>query len=91
MVVEKKVFVHLYRNLIRTSKQFPYSFKEFSLRRIRDAYREGRSETDPVKIQKNLEKAQETLQLIQRQTIINKMYTKGNLVVEVCNVTQEQL
>ncbi|KAI8353649.1 hypothetical protein EDC96DRAFT_517166 [Choanephora cucurbitarum] len=75
----------LYRDFIRYGKKFAaYNFRDYTLRRSRDAFRANMNETSPEKIEFFIEKAKRELDVVKRQAIISQMYTKGDhLVVEV--------
>ncbi len=74
----------LYRNLLRTGNQFSqYGFREYALRRTRDAFRQHKSETDPQRLQDLVSKGINELQMMKRQTVIGQMYNMDKLVVEV--------
>lgn len=73
----------LYRNLLRTGNQFSqYGFREYALRRTRDAFRQHKSETDPLRLQELVNKGINELQMMKRQTVIGQMYNMDKLVVE---------
>jgi LYR motif-containing protein 4 len=74
----------LYRNLLRTGGHFnQYNFREYALRRTRDAFREHKNETDPEKVQELVHRGLNNLQMMKRQTVIGQMYNIDKLVVEV--------
>ncbi|KAI8091488.1 uncharacterized protein B0P05DRAFT_267573 [Gilbertella persicaria] len=75
----------LYRDFIRHGKKFAaYNFRDYTIRRSRDAFRANMNETSPEKIAAFIAKAQEELAVVKRQAAISQMYTKGeHLVVEV--------
>jgi hypothetical protein len=74
----------LYRNFIRHGHKFSsYNFKDYTIRRSRDAFRANMTETSPEKIAACIAKAEEELAVVKRQAAISQMYTKGeHLVVE---------
>lgn len=74
----------LYRNFIRHGNKFAaYNFRDYTLRRSRDAFRANMNETAPEKIAAFIEKAENELLVVKRQAAISQMYTKGeHLVVE---------
>lgn len=77
----------LYRNLLRTGGQFnQYNFREYALRRTRDAFREHKNETDPEKVQELVHCGLNDLQMMKRQTVIGQMYNIDKLVVEVPSI-----
>ncbi|KAI8389465.1 hypothetical protein BD560DRAFT_381731 [Blakeslea trispora] len=75
----------LYRNFIRHGKKFSaYNFRDYTLRRSRDAFRANMNETSPEKIEFFIEKAKRELEVVKRQAAISQMYSKGDhLVIEV--------
>ncbi|KAI1973828.1 hypothetical protein LOZ52_001833 [Ophidiomyces ophidiicola] len=55
----------LFRSLLRQSKQFSnYNFREYALRRTRDAFRQHRHETEERKIQELLQKGIHDLRMM---------------------------
>ncbi|XP_055509776.1 LYR motif-containing protein 4 [Leucoraja erinacea] len=73
----------LYRTMLRESKKFSsYSYRNFALRRIREAFQENKNETNPEIIQELIEKAKSTNEIIQRQVLIGHLYTAQKLVIE---------
>ncbi|EAS35089.2 iron-sulfur cluster biosynthesis protein Isd11 [Coccidioides immitis RS] len=73
----------LFRSLLRQSKQFSnYNFREYALRRTRDAFREHQQETEERKIQELLQKGIQDLRMMKRQTVISQFYQLDRLVVE---------
>jgi len=73
----------LYRQLLRQGSQFAaYNFREYAKRRTRDTFREHMSETDPRKIQEQIQKGLKELQMLKRQTVISQFYQLDRLVVE---------
>lgn len=83
MSVSKQHVVRLYRNILKTSKLFPYTYREYTIRRTRDKFKELKVESDPAKFEQGIKDSEKLLEIIQRQSIINGMYNKRNLVVEV--------
>jgi hypothetical protein len=74
----------LYRNFIRYGNKYSsYNFREYTIRRSRDAFRQHMNETQPEKISQFIQKAEQELQVVKRQAAISQMYTTGeHLVVE---------
>ncbi|XP_048031272.1 LYR motif-containing protein 4 isoform X1 [Megalobrama amblycephala] len=59
----------LYRLLLKESKKFPsYNYRTYALRRVRDAFRENRTVEDPKVVEELLNRARESLAIIQRQS-----------------------
>ncbi|KAH6855210.1 hypothetical protein B0I37DRAFT_364208 [Chaetomium sp. MPI-CAGE-AT-0009] len=73
----------LYRQLLRQGSQFSaYNFREYALRRTRDAFRENRSVEDPRRVQELMQKGLKELQVLKRQTVVSQFYQSNRLVVE---------
>lgn len=74
----------LYRSFIRHGNKFAaYNFRDYTLRRSRDAFRANMNETSPEKIAAFIEKAETDLAVVRRQAAISQMYSTGeHLVVE---------
>ncbi|XP_022332340.2 LYR motif-containing protein 4-like [Crassostrea virginica] len=82
MASRRKV-IQLYKNLLRESNKFQsYNYREYALRRTRDAFREHKLEEDPKKITVLLRRAEENLDTIRRQVLVGEMYGDGRLVIE---------
>jgi len=80
----RSAILSLYRNLLRTGGQFnQYGFREYALRRTRDAFREHMNETDPQRIEELVQRGLRELQVMKRQTAIGQLYHIDKLVVEV--------
>eukprot|EP00466_Bigelowiella_natans_P009504 jgi/Bigna1/49904/estExt_Genewise1.C_600057 len=75
--------LRLYRNMLRQGKQYKdYNFREYILRRVRDQFRARRDLTDAEDIQHHLNKGRDTLELIQRQKMLDNMYNRGENIME---------
>ncbi|XP_041669720.1 LYR motif-containing protein 4 [Cheilinus undulatus] len=75
--------ISLYRMMLTESKKFPsYNYRTYALRRVRDAFRANRTIQDPETVQRLMLEGQQTLQLIQRQVAIGKMFETQKTVVE---------
>ncbi|KAI8376359.1 uncharacterized protein BYT42DRAFT_498190 [Radiomyces spectabilis] len=74
----------LYRNFLRYGNKFAsYNFRDYAIRRSRDAFRAHQNETNPDKINQLIQKAETELQVVKRQATISQLYTRGDrLVVE---------
>lgn len=76
----------LYKKLIRESERFTnYNFRSYALRRVRVAFRENKSLSDPKLIQKEIGIAKDNLEIIRRQVTIGDMYKTDKLVIENLN------
>ena len=79
----KAAVISLYKQMMKESSKFSsYIYREYALRRVRDAFRENKNVTDPNKINQLIEEARINLQIIKRQVIINDLYKEGKLVIE---------
>ncbi|KKY15677.1 putative iron-sulfur cluster biosynthesis protein isd11 [Diplodia seriata] len=73
----------LYRSLLRQARQFAaYNFREYALRRTKDAFRDQRRLTDSREIQDAIQKGLKELQVLKRQTVVSQFYQLDKLVVE---------
>ncbi|XP_016374834.1 LYR motif-containing protein 4 [Sinocyclocheilus rhinocerous] len=71
----------LYRLLLKESKKLPsYNYRTYALRRVQDAFRE--TVEDPKVVEELLNRARDSLALIQRQVCIGKMFAIQKTVVE---------
>uniref|UniRef100_A0A3B4FTA9 Complex 1 LYR protein domain-containing protein n=1 Tax=Pundamilia nyererei TaxID=303518 RepID=A0A3B4FTA9_9CICH len=58
----------LYRTMLRESAKFPsYNYRNYALRRVRDAFKANRNVEDPKAVERLMEEGWQTLALIQRQ------------------------
>ncbi|KAF8985460.1 LYR motif-containing protein 4 [Entomortierella lignicola] len=77
----------LYRSLLHHSSRFAaYNFRDYAIRRTRDAFQAAKNETDPAKIETLIHKAQQQLEVVKRQSLISQLYSGEKLVLE----TQKQ-
>ncbi|ESP01871.1 hypothetical protein LOTGIDRAFT_200002 [Lottia gigantea] len=75
--------LELYRKLLREGKQLSdYNFRFYAQRRVRDAFKENKSVSDPQTIEKLIQKSQTNLEILKRQVLVEKLYGKGKLVIE---------
>ncbi|XP_056594363.1 LYR motif-containing protein 4 [Triplophysa dalaica] len=73
----------LYRLLLKESNKFPsYNYRTYALRRVQDAFRENKTLEDPKVLEELLNRARDSLALIQRQVSIGKMYEVQKTVIE---------
>ncbi|ESO07783.1 hypothetical protein HELRODRAFT_75876 [Helobdella robusta] len=87
----KVVTLHLYKQLLRESQKFNnYNYRLYALRKIKDAFRSAKHETDVVKLDSAQKFAEESLRSIQRQVIISQFYKAPPLVVEKSPQQQQQ-
>uniref|UniRef100_A0A669DCI8 Complex 1 LYR protein domain-containing protein n=1 Tax=Oreochromis niloticus TaxID=8128 RepID=A0A669DCI8_ORENI len=60
----------LYRTMLRESAKFPsYNYRNYALRRVRDAFKANRNVEDPKAVERLMEEGRQTLALIQRQDL----------------------
>ncbi|KAL4805501.1 hypothetical protein BDV18DRAFT_141084 [Aspergillus unguis] len=73
----------LFRSLLRQSSQFSnYNFREYALRRTKDAFREHQHEAEDRKVQELIQEGLQSLRMMKRQTVISQFYQLDRLVVE---------
>lgn len=72
----------LYRHSLRAGLGFvDVNFRHYSWRVLRDRYRQNRNETDPQRIAQLYELGVKNLGVIQRQSVINRMYASHESVL----------
>ncbi|XP_023656034.1 LYR motif-containing protein 4 [Paramormyrops kingsleyae] len=82
-ISSKSQVLSLYKILLKESKQFPsYNYRTYALRRVRDAFRENKNVDDPKTLEILLNRAWDSLAVIQRQVAIGKLYSAQKTVVE---------
>ena len=75
--------LRLYKQLLREGSKFAdYNFREYTLRKIKDTFRQNMNETDACKIKDLNKSAEENLEVIKRQVAIGNMYSHNKIVVE---------
>ncbi|KAG0262555.1 LYR motif-containing protein 4 [Mortierella polycephala] len=80
----------LYRSLLHHSSKFAaYNFRDYAVRRTRDAFHAAKSESDPAKIDALILRAQQQLEVVKRQSLISQLYSGQKLVVE--NPTNQKI
>lgn len=78
-----KETLSLYRSLLRSgSRLAAYNFREYALRRTRDAFRANKDLDDFRETQNLLQKGYKELAILKRQASISQMYAADKLVVE---------
>ncbi|XP_003728295.1 LYR motif-containing protein 4 [Strongylocentrotus purpuratus] len=81
--VHRMKMLSLYREMLREAQKFTgYNYRMYAVRRIQDAFRENKSETNPELIEGYIKKAQDNLPIIRRQATISQLYTEPKLVIE---------
>nr|XP_006817011.1 PREDICTED: LYR motif-containing protein 4-like [Saccoglossus kowalevskii] len=69
--------------MLRESSKFTgYNFRNYAIRRIRDSFKENKSITNPEQISGLINKAEENLAVIRRQTVISQLYAEPKLIIE---------
>lgn len=75
--------LRLYKQLLREGSKFAdYNFREYTLRKIKDTFRQNMNETDACKIKDLNKSAEENLEVIKRHVAIGNMYSHNKIVVE---------
>ena len=73
----------LYRQLLRESNRFDaYIYRKYAVRRVRDAFRDNKNVNDKNRIQQLMGEGRDSLEVIRRQVLINRLYKSDKLVVE---------
>ncbi|KAG8197301.1 hypothetical protein JTE90_007547 [Oedothorax gibbosus] len=69
--------------MLREAEKFPsYMYKTYSLRKIKDAFKEHKAETDPEKIKDFISYAKSNLEIIKRQVVIGELYREPETILE---------
>ncbi|KAK9762478.1 hypothetical protein K7432_011733 [Basidiobolus ranarum] len=75
--------LRLYRDLLKAGNTFSsYNFREYAIRRTRDAFRANASVTEAEKVQSLIQRGKKELTVIKRQGFINSQFQTEKLVVE---------
>ncbi|KAG0238647.1 hypothetical protein BGW41_008121 [Actinomortierella wolfii] len=83
MSTSRAKVLSLYRDLLHCSSRFAaYNFRDYAIRRTRDAFRAAKNETDPARIEALIAKAEKELGVVKRQSVISQLYGGNKLVVE---------
>jgi len=73
----------LYRALLKEGAKFPsYNHRKYALERVKYGFHQHEGETDPKKVEELVKKAEESLQMMRRQTTLGNMYGSEKLVIE---------
>jgi hypothetical protein len=73
----------LYRDLLRYSSRLAsYNFRQYAIRRVRDGFLANRNISELGKIEAEISKGLEQLEVVKRQSAISQMYKNDRLVVE---------
>lgn len=74
--------VHLYRSMLRVSKQVnDYNFRSYAIRRVKTGWRLNRNLIGEEAVAA-LRKGRENLELLKRQSIIGNLYPSAKSVME---------
>ncbi|XP_013772311.1 LYR motif-containing protein 4-like [Limulus polyphemus] len=85
MAATRGEVLRLYKKMLRESISFSnYSYRTYALRRIKDAFRENKGESDPGKIKDLIMYGVHNLEIIKRQVVISQLYKTPELIVEAC-------
>lgn len=79
----RRQVLRLYRDLMQEASGFAsYNYREYALRRIRDAFHEHKEEHDSRIIKSLIDDARRNLTVVKRQVLISQMYKKTPSVLE---------
>ncbi|KAK6200986.1 uncharacterized protein RJT21DRAFT_119945 [Scheffersomyces amazonensis] len=83
MAVSSKQVLSLYKQLLEKAAKFDnYNFREYSKRRVRDAFKDNKNLSEEKSITEFYNKGIESLAQLHRQSTISQMFTFDKLVVE---------
>ncbi|XP_059485174.1 LYR motif-containing protein 4 [Neocloeon triangulifer] len=83
MAASRVKVLELYKNLLREGQKFAdYNFRNYAVRRMRDAFKENKTLADGASIEKELKFGFQQLELIKRQALISQMFKTEKLVIE---------
>lgn len=83
MTVKPSDLRKLYKALLRHSARFSdYNFREYALRRTRDAFQQHKGETDSQAINRLYYDGLNNLTILKRQTAISQMFKTDPIVIE---------
>lgn len=81
----------LYRQFLRNATKFNnYNFKHYFVRRSRDAFHASKDLQSPEEIQQAYAKAQRELAVLERQSLVSRLYSFEKLVVEPLDHTHKK-
>ena len=78
----KRVILRLYRDLLLESNKFPYNFREYTSRVVKEDFRKFKNVSNQKEIDTLLQKGNKELDLIKRQTIVSNLYKHQKNIVE---------
>ncbi|KAF6031787.1 hypothetical protein EB796_009891 [Bugula neritina] len=80
-MVSRIYVLSLYHKLLREGSKFHnYNFREYTLRRTRDAFKVNKSETDPTKMKSLVEEAEKNLAMLQRQVMLGNAFSHESVM-----------
>lgn len=83
MSVSTRDILKLYKTLLRYGSRFSdYNFREYAIRRTKDAFHEHKSETNPEKIRALYYRGVNNLAVLKRQTAISQMFKTDPVIIE---------
>ncbi|PIA17505.1 LYR motif-containing protein 4 [Coemansia reversa NRRL 1564] len=83
MSTKQSQILHLYRSSLRAAQRFEtYNFRKYFYRRTHDRFHTMRNETDSRQVEKAMAEARAELEVMQRQGILNKMFSHNRTVIE---------
>lgn len=75
--------VELFKKLMRAGAGFTnYNFREYTLRRVRQGFRENIGVSDATEITKLVHEGQMQLEVVRRQALISQLYPEARHVME---------
>lgn len=87
-MASKSKVLFLYRRLLKEGRQFDnYNYRNYAVRRIKDAFRENRNLSDAGQIDAWVKKGEENLEILKRQVTIGRMYQSPTVAIENLRVT----
>jgi len=76
--------LQLYKQLLRGARRFKsYNYREYVKRRTIEEFKLHQHETRPHVLAELLSKARQQNEIVQRQSLINALYTQSETVLEV--------
>ncbi|EEQ38392.1 hypothetical protein EJF18_30762 [Clavispora lusitaniae] len=83
MAPNKKQILTLYKQLLGKAQKFDnYNYREYTKRRVHDAFKEHKNLKEEDKITEFFNEGVDNLAMLNRQTTISQMFTFDKLVVE---------
>ncbi|ORX73581.1 hypothetical protein DL89DRAFT_263625 [Linderina pennispora] len=83
MTVTRSQVLKLYRSSLQAAQQFEtYNFRKYFYRRTRDRFRASSTLTEEPAIAQAVAEARQELTVMQRQGLVNKMFSHNRVVIE---------